>query len=93
MSEPFWAICYHTNSHSPHIRRWYYIARVIEADGMLFELYWLPEHQVQRGSNFNDIRTRALDAGLLIASGVYTQRFGRLRGPTVGGLQLYKAKS
>jgi len=84
-SEPFWALCYHTNSHSPRAKKWYYIARVIEVDGMLFELYWLPDNRVKRGSNRLEVRAAAAGpGGVALRPGVYTQ----YRGPSVGGSQL-----
>lgn len=72
MCEPYWAICFHTNSNSPRALKWYYVARVIEADGKLWELHWHPALHL-RSNNRKDIRERALDAGLPLLLGVYKQ--------------------
>jgi hypothetical protein len=69
-SKPFWAIVYHTNSSSPRAKKWYHVARVIEADGKLFELYW-HENVNLRHDNKKLIRARMKELGIDLSPGIY----------------------
>ena len=81
MCEPSWAICYHTNSNNPRALKWYYVARVIEADDKLWELHWHPDLHL-RGNSRKEIRERALDAGLPLLHGVHA-RINEPRGGSI----------
>lgn len=70
MSEPFWAIAYHTNSHSPRAARWYRVARMIVVDEQTFELYWHPSLET-RGKSRVAIAAAAKAIGLELASGTF----------------------
>ncbi len=70
MSEPQWAIAYHSNSTSKRARKWYRVSRLIEADGCLFELYWHPNPHL-RGNSRAEIRARAAVDGIKLLPGVY----------------------
>lgn len=70
--EPFWAICFHTNSRSPRARKWYRVSRLVRADGGIYELYWHPDAS-KRGDNLARLRA---SAGVKLESGVYAQRQG-----------------
>lgn len=70
-TEPQWAICYHCHSLGPRSRRWYYVARLIEADGMWFELYWHPDNAKIAAKSQPETRRRALEHGIKLAKGLY----------------------
>lgn len=38
-AQAHWGIAYFTNSNSPRARKWYYLARLVKADGKWWELY------------------------------------------------------
>jgi hypothetical protein len=78
MSEPQWAIAYHSNSTSKRARKWYRVSRLILADSIWFELYWHPEPTL-RGDNAAALRKSAQAYGLKLLPGVYrTSTLSRL---------------
>lgn len=67
----FWAVAFHTNSHSPRARKWYRVSRMVIVDGMTFEIYWHQNANL-RGDNLATVRKLAHDANVILAPGVYT---------------------
>lgn len=76
---PFWALAYHTNSHSPRARKWYRVSRLIAADGAVFELYWHPD-VLFRGNSREKIRTDAKVYGIELVPGVWREVAGPSNG-------------
>jgi hypothetical protein len=65
-----WAIVYNTNSRSPRAKRWYHVARVVEVDGMLFQVYWHDSLNTRK-ENLKLVKESARHLGLDLLPGVY----------------------
>lgn len=64
-----WGVAYHTNSHNPRSKKWYYISRLVKADGKWWELY---RHQDgPTGNSRAAAREAALALGLDLFHGVF----------------------
>lgn len=59
-STAHWAMAYHSNSSNPRARKWYYVARIVMADG---KYYCIGQHSVNT-SNYVEARKRAKADGL-----------------------------
>lgn len=78
MCEAHWGIAYHTNSNSPRARKWYYVARLIEADGK----WWcIGRHSTVSSNSRKIMREQGLNAGLALLHGVYADAPSPRNGP------------
>ncbi len=66
-----WALVYTTNSHSPRAKRWYHVGRVVQDEGKWYEVYWHPNVRL-RGGNRAKVKDRALDVGVDLLPGLFT---------------------
>ena len=68
-TEAFWAIAYHTNSNNPRAAKWYYVARLVRADGKWWKIGRAPNLD---SNSRNALVLLALKAGIKTILGTYT---------------------